>query len=748
MNKHHLAAVLTAVCIAGGCIPALPVSAAAHLGHFERYEECLAAAETGIYLTAADTPAVHTALPARFDLREQGLVAPVRDQGSYGMCWSFSALSSLEGTMIAKDPGIDLSEWQIAYYTYSGVFGFPQEGLETAADILHEGGNSYLLSPMLTRWIGPAAEAEYPFGDFSVLRPETEASVLQQQARCHVSDIHILSYDPEAEDHEAQLDAVRQAVYSGHAVSMNYLNRGASYTAAKDAFYNDDGTVSGTYHAVSIVGWDDDFPASRFRKDPGRNGAWLVKNSWGPLWGDHGYFWMSYESTGVVEVYYPETEPLGKHDGMFLYDDCGMWNALSEEEEDASASLANVFTADRDTCITSVMLCTAMPEHYSISIYKDLRSSTRPDSGRACGTVTGEIPDSGYHTIDLSEPVTVRAGETFSVVASLSGEMGQHIACEAYTKQEMEYPDGTVDVNETMLSEERLLRDFGPGESFYCTDGRIWHDMYDEEIISESYTMPGDDGDIQVTVYARVGNVCLRALTQNAGTVLFSEESGSIPAGTPVTLTAVGADTIRYRLNGGEPRLYTDPIVISAETELTAWAEAGDTACPAQTQHYTIRTAQISSMLEQSSDTYVQFEQLDAHTYTAFWTSKQAAFQPITTGTITSDDRAFSSGHVTQADTSKPALTLDVTGEGLESVRYVIYFTKDVQGDVNLDGSINASDAAQVLIYAANAGADALTPENTPDAAWMKRGDWDASGKVNASDAAGILIEAAKRGAQ
>jgi C1A family cysteine protease len=36
-------------------------------------------------------------------------------------------------------------------------------------------------------------------------------------------------------------------------------------------------------HAILIVGWDD---ARR---------AWRVRNSWGPAWGDHGYFWLDYD---------------------------------------------------------------------------------------------------------------------------------------------------------------------------------------------------------------------------------------------------------------------------------------------------------------------------------------------------------------------------------------------------------------------------------------------------------------------
>jgi C1A family cysteine protease len=74
-------------------------------------------------------------------------------------------------------------------------------------------------------------------------------------------------------------------------------------------------------HFVLLVGWDD-------RK--GKHGAWRIRNSWGPSWGDDGYAWIDYDSNYVgldatwvkaQNIYYrlpaadfvklvPEAEPL------------------------------------------------------------------------------------------------------------------------------------------------------------------------------------------------------------------------------------------------------------------------------------------------------------------------------------------------------------------------------------------------------------------------------------------------------
>ena len=43
-------------------------------------------------------------LPVRYDLREQELTTPIRDQGSTGCCWAFSAIKTIESKCIRKPP--------------------------------------------------------------------------------------------------------------------------------------------------------------------------------------------------------------------------------------------------------------------------------------------------------------------------------------------------------------------------------------------------------------------------------------------------------------------------------------------------------------------------------------------------------------------------------------------------------------------------------------------------------------------
>ena len=81
----------------------------------------------------------------------------------------------------------------------------------------------------------------------------------------------------------------------------NGLTNQTYYNSEENSFaYTTPDSDNDKYHAVSIVGWDDDYDRAKFNKDEkgkslGKtNGAWICKNSYGTDFGDGGYFYMSY----------------------------------------------------------------------------------------------------------------------------------------------------------------------------------------------------------------------------------------------------------------------------------------------------------------------------------------------------------------------------------------------------------------------------------------------------------------------
>ncbi len=63
-----------------------------------------------------------------------------------------------------------------------------------------------------------------------------------------------------------------------------------AFQAYKSGIFDEHASVSGpndVNHAITIVGWDD------------TKKAYLVKNSWGPQWGEKGYIWVEYGSNNI-----------------------------------------------------------------------------------------------------------------------------------------------------------------------------------------------------------------------------------------------------------------------------------------------------------------------------------------------------------------------------------------------------------------------------------------------------------------
>jgi len=751
LRKKFTAGILCSAFLCSGLqmLPANAEEAGLQIGHFENYAQYENAAQAGRLISANEShaPDAEEVLPSSFDLRSLGLVSSVKSQESYGMCWSFAAINSIENGLIARKPEIDLSEWHLAYYTYSPKFGFPLKRNTDMDDVFNQGGNFYLLSPMLTSWLGPVSESLFPFNDTSVLDPDTDWETIRTQAEYHVSDANLFTYHIEDDNFSEQLAAVKSTVYQGHAMSASYYNKSICHdTAHHSYFFSEKEKKNGTYHAISIVGWDDDFPAENFLTSPGGDGAFLVKNSWGTDWGDYGYFWISYYDPSILEFYYLKTEPVQKHDKIYQYDDYGYWTAFSVSAEEESVSVANVFTAEKDTYLTSVMLCNAMPdEQYSIRIYSNPTRSTNPATGVASAYTVGTLREAGYHTIDLISPVALQAGEKFSIVVKLSGASGQHIVCEAYTRNTVTQPDGAVSVDATIATEEMIQRDFHQGESFYSADGRKWYDIYNEEVIDESYTMA--DG-TQVSTYATLGNICVRGLTQDAGVILFSEQSEALPVGTEISLSSPGSTEIYFSINDGEYQLYTEPIPMPDEpVRILAYAMINHEEFPIYEKNYSVQEAQLSSILyiEDGKEHYLQFEQTGLQQYETVCLPDENAvicLLPITTGQITLDGEQLLSGKMTEIQwEDKISLVLNSSQEGMLDTKYIIHLSEPetLPGDVNGDSEVNASDAAEILVYAALAGTgtDAEYPER-----WISLADFNQDGEINAADASEILVYA------
>ena len=231
-----------------------------------------------------------TTLPSAYSSRELGYVGVVRDQIS-NTCWAYGALSTLETAMLKA--GLPSDNFAPMHMNHWGTVRPDGTGWDRTE---FSGGYSYISLGYLSSWQGPRLENDYneetPLSSYNELDPNAK-----KQAR--VNGIVYLD--------TGDITTVKTAVYKYGAALANYHVDDNMYNPLTFAYYcNTEELLTHQLngHAISIVGWDDNFSRENFRADvrPENDGAWLCKNSWGEWWGDNGYYWISYEDNYLFDT--------------------------------------------------------------------------------------------------------------------------------------------------------------------------------------------------------------------------------------------------------------------------------------------------------------------------------------------------------------------------------------------------------------------------------------------------------------
>ena len=396
------------------------------------------------------------ALPARYDLRDYGRVTSIKNQGVPGPCWAFAALGAMESNYLTqklntngKEP--DLSEMQTAFYTYKDPDKKRNFTPLHNSGTLRLEGSAFRAAAFLLRLSGPTDEKSLPYNtQLSDSEKKTLAKKSPESFKLamRLRDVYFLAGDRVLDD-KSKKELIMQygaIVVSLYSEPLKYRMRNKHYT-----YYNPSHGQK-TDHDVLLIGWDDNFPKSNFKPEPSRNGAWLVKNSWGTLRGNEGgYFWMSYDqhtwggSAFIVE----RANSRLRHYG---YDDLGFCKNVNYSWG------ANIFRtrSSKETLKEAAFYAPGNNLGYELYVY-DLgyKIPKSPVAGKVVSHTKGTLKFAGYHTITLPEAVSLGGSQYFSVVLKLSG--------------------GNMPV-ETKLARYSENAEVNKQESYFSRDGKTWTD--------------------------------------------------------------------------------------------------------------------------------------------------------------------------------------------------------------------------------------------------------------------------------
>ncbi len=358
------------------------------------------------------TDAEKRVVPYKYNYEEVGRAPRVSNQGNLGTCWAFAALTALSSTLMPQEKQI----YSVDHMSMCNSFNLEQS----------EGGDYSMAMAYLLAWQGPVLESDDPYGD-GITDRELEAVK-------HVQEIQVI----ESKDFETIKRMIFKygGVQSSFYASVLNKSKDTRYYSAKANAYCYIGDEKPN-HDIVIIGWDDNYSKDNFTLDVEGDGAFICRNSWGDDFGDKGNFYISYYDTniGVHNVVYTKVESADNYDNIYQSDLCGCVGKLGYDEE--SAYFANVYTTQSSEEIKAVgFYATGIDTEYSIYICEDFKDVTSL-SRRSDPVETGKLKNSGYYTINLSNPVRIEAGKKFAIIVRITTpNSNRPIAVEyAYDKQ-------------------------------------------------------------------------------------------------------------------------------------------------------------------------------------------------------------------------------------------------------------------------------------------------------------------------
>lgn len=347
----------------------------------------------------------------------------IRNQNPYGTCWAFSATSLAEISLLKKeDKLLDLSELQHAYFVNNtvtdplgGTYG-DRNYLLGADDFLDAGGDLVLSMQAYSTWAGVSLESDVSYKSADLVRKNGLSNkYAYSKDVAHIKNAYKINIKKNPNE------AKRMLLQNG-ALGVSYCERSADYNKTYNSY---NGQISNAQnHAVTIVGWDDEFPKNHFNVSAKEDGAWLIRNSWGEEKESHsGYFWLSYYDKSLSDNAYAfefvsdkKSKDDGFYDNNYQYDGAAYSWAINQKKA------ANIFETKHDNeKLKAVCFGVSSTDcDYIVSVYKNLASVSDPESGVCVSKQSGKTTFEGMYTIPLKDEVNLKKGDVYSVVVELN----------------------------------------------------------------------------------------------------------------------------------------------------------------------------------------------------------------------------------------------------------------------------------------------------------------------------------------
>lgn len=413
----------------------------------------------------------------------------IRNQGKTSECWAFAAISSLETNLALSDhnngisiPKIyDYSERHMDYAN-SKVFANGEKnpiGYNRNVGL----GNWGMAESYLTNGTGAINEIDMPFED-----NEEKIDIREIQNKTVSSQVYDTVDFPDYSNQTAEvkltiMNKIKQHI-KDHGSVYSQIHGDTPSISGLDCYNNDTGAkycnnplLHAANHAVSIIGWDDNYSIDNFAEGarPSSKGAWIVRNSWGEReefnladvknklfennkeyciekgWntaeeidndyleqvtgyniegdviyykiGDNGIMYVSYEDCNISKSLHgiEKATDTVDYENIYQYDEYHAYYGV--EFNSNNIIICNTF--DKKTTgkeyITQVSLYAG--ETYNCRVYVNPNGTSKEKKDMKLIQLKAgesETLNAGYHTLEFAKPIEIK-GDSFAIAIEIEG---------------------------------------------------------------------------------------------------------------------------------------------------------------------------------------------------------------------------------------------------------------------------------------------------------------------------------------
>ena len=379
----------------------------------------------------------------QFDARKYDVVTSVKNQGYYNNnCWAYSLASAFETSILKNQlsseynkTNLEINVKNLQYVANNRTTKADKLGLAPECvygdgiSIPNTGGSTLRFSSVFMQQNAPALQTPKPDNQFyDPIALMTSSVVVVNDKSNNVNE---------------KVQLIKEAIGKYGSVTFAY---GSGGQGNKKHFYstqNNNGP-----HACQIVGWDDSISKDLFfnpqNRKPSKDGAWIVKNSWGVAGQangmkeystNDGYYYLSYDSAISTVMAYDFAKK-DTYDNNYYYD--GM-NTELQKPNDLYNNDGRVNTKEYAVVFPSKKSSKTNKEKLkgvtfalhgedvtvTVDIYRNvnLGSNNNPRNGEKVASKTEKFANKGdsysYYTMDLPE-VDLYQNDDFSIVLSVT----------------------------------------------------------------------------------------------------------------------------------------------------------------------------------------------------------------------------------------------------------------------------------------------------------------------------------------